>query len=475
MATNLNSTVATDLIRTTWNDELVAELSDYIEIPALSPAFDADWEANGHLRAAVDHVFSWISQQPIAGMTSRIVDLPDRTPVIVAEIPAFGDTSTDKTVLLYGHCDKQPEMVGWEPDLGPWKPVLRDGKLYGRGGADDGYAAYASLTAIRAVQEAGGSHPRCVLLIEASEESGSPDLPAHVQALAATLGEVELVVCLDSGCGDYETLWLTSSLRGMLATTVTVEVLTEGVHSGSASGVVPSSFRILRELLDRIEDSSTGAVLLDSAHTEIPAYRLAEAEAMAEYLGPQIEPFPFLPGMTALATGAAASINRTWRPTVSYVGADGMPLPQNAGNVLRPSTSLKLSLRLPPNADAKAVLAELTTSLTTNVPYGAKVTVGEAESADGWNAPDLSPWLKTSLNSGSEAAFGAPLQLMGEGGSIPFMGMLGQSFPTAQFAVMGVLGPKSNAHGPNEFLHLAYAEQLTGVLTHLLNDAAAAL
>lgn len=286
MTASMDVKTVSDVVSTTWNDELIAELSDYIAIPALSPAFDPHWEGNGYLHNAVDHVHSWIKKQPIVGMTSRIAELPERTPVIVAEVPAFGDTSDNSsTVLLYGHCDKQPEMVGWEPDLGPWKPVLREGRLYGRGGADDGYAAYASLTAIRAVQEAGGSHPRCVLLIEASEESGSPDLPAHVTALAETLGVVKLVVCLDSGCGDYEALWLTSSLRGMMAATVTVEVLSQGVHSGGASGVVPSSFRILRQLLDRIEDAETGAVLLPSATTETPDYRLHRGRGDGGVLG----------------------------------------------------------------------------------------------------------------------------------------------------------------------------------------------
>jgi acetylornithine deacetylase/succinyl-diaminopimelate desuccinylase-like protein len=475
MTASMDLKTVSDVASTTWNDELIAELSDYIAIPALSPAFDPDWDDNGYLRNAVDHVHSWIKKQPVVGLTSWIAELPERTPVVVAVIPAFGDSSDSKTVLLYGHCDKQPEMAGWEPDLGPWRPVLRDGRLYGRGGADDGYAAYASLTAIRAVQEAGGSHPRCVLLIEASEESGSPDLPAHVAALAETLGAVELVVCLDSGCGDYETLWLTSSLRGMLAATVTVDVLTEGVHSGGASGVVPSSFRLLRQLLDRIEDAETGAVLLPSANTETPDYRLREAEAMAQYLGPREEPYPFLDGVHPMATGVDGLLNRTWRPTVSYVGAAGMPLPNDAGNVLRPSTTLKLSLRLPPNADAPAVLNELTEALTTDPPSGARVTLSDVEQATGWNAPDLAPWLRSSLESGSQNAFGSSLQLMGEGGSIPFMGMLGDRFPDSQFAVMGVLGPQSNAHGPNEFLHLDYARKLTTALASLLNDAAARL
>ncbi len=461
-----------DFVGTTWNEQLIGELTEYITIPALSPAFDVDWESNGHIRAAVDHIFRWINAQSIVGMTSRVVELAGRTPVIVAEIPAFGGVGQDSgTVLLYGHCDKQPEMIGWEPDLGPWKPVRRGERLYGRGGADDGYAAYASLTAINAVQESGGSHPRCVLLIEASEESGSPDLPAHVRALSDTLGDVGLVVCLDSGCANYDTLWLTSSLRGMAAATVTVDVLTEGVHSG-ASGVVPSSFRVMRQLLDRIEDAATGAVLLESANTPIPEHRVAEAQAMDAYLGHREEPYPWIDGVSPMSTGAEAQLNKTWRPTVSYIGAHGFPLPANAGNVLRPSSTLRLSLRMPPSASADAVVEELVAKLTTNPPSNARVTVDDAEAASGWNAPDLAPWLRASLEAASQRAFGEPLQLMGEGGTIPFMGMLGDLFPKAQFAIMGVLGPESNAHGPNEFLHLTYAQKLTSVLASLLDDVA---
>ncbi len=472
--TTIDAGTVAEIVGSAWRDDLVGELSGYIAIPALSPAFDPEWKANGHLSAAVDHIHRWIRSQPIAGLESAVVELPGRTPVLLAEIPAYGAPSGGVgtgTVLLYGHCDKQPEMTGWDPGLGPWTPVRRDDLLYGRGGADDGYAAYASLTAIRAVQESGGSHPRCVVLIEASEESGSPDLHAHVAALSTALGDVKLVVCLDSGCATYDTLWLTSSLRGMVAATVRVDVLTEGVHSGSASGVVPSSFRVLRQLLDRIEDPETGAVLLDSATSDVPDHRRAEIEAMVDHLGGLDEQFPYVAGIRPMASGVQAQINRTWLPTVSYIGADGLPPTNHAGNVLRPSTSLRLSLRLPPTVVAGDVLNELRSRLVTDPPDGATVTVEAADAADGWNAPDLAPWLSASLHRASVSVFGRPAQLMGEGGSIPFMGMLGRKFPAAQFAVMGVLGPGSNAHGPNEFLHLPYAERLTNVLASVLADA----
>ncbi len=462
---------ATDQIAAAWRDDLTDRLVEYVAIPALSPNFDPGWEANGEIERAVTHIRSWIEGRDVAGMTVDVQRLPGRTPLIVVEIDAFGEPTTDATVMLYGHLDKQPEMEGWREDLGPWTPVIEDGKLYGRGGADDGYAAFASLTAIEAVQRNGGSHARCVLLIEASEESGSPDLPAHVDALAERLGDVDLVLCLDSGCMTYDTLWLTTSLRGLVLVDVRVDIVAEGLHSGSAGGIVPSTFRIVRGLLDRIEDVGSGRLLLESANVEIPAGRIAEAASVAAELGvAALESPPLVPGATVTTEDVTeALLNKTWRPSLSTIGADGLPPTSKAGNVLRPYTTLKLSIRVPPTADSAAVLEELTSTLTTDVPYGAPVTIGHPESADGWEAPELQPWLASALDDASRTVFGKPMQLYGEGGSIPFMGMLGAKFPSAQFVITGVLGPQSNAHGPNEFLHLAYAEQLTGVLARVLD------
>jgi acetylornithine deacetylase/succinyl-diaminopimelate desuccinylase-like protein len=375
---------------------------------------------------------------------------------------------------LYGHLDKQPEMEGWRDDLGPWKPVMEGTKLYGRGGADDGYAAFASLTAIEAVQAAGGSHGRLVVLIEASEESGSPDLPAHVDALSGRLGQVGLVVCLDSGCATYDTLWLTTSLRGLVGGVLDIGIVDEGLHSGSASGVVPSTFRILRRLLDRIEDADTGRVLLESATVDIPQYRIDEAEATAELLGPAaIESVPWTGQAGPMVDDTVdALLARTWRPALSYVGMDGMPSTADGGNVLRPRTAVALSMRIPPTADPEAVKAELTDIVEAEPPYGATVAFNGAESAPGWNAPDLEPWLRDAIEAASVHNFGQSMQLYGEGGTIPFMGMLGEKFPDAQFVITGVLGPGSNAHGPNEFLDVAYAEKLTCCLAHVLDAAA---
>jgi acetylornithine deacetylase/succinyl-diaminopimelate desuccinylase-like protein len=455
-----------------WMDEIVPELVEYIRIPNKSPHFDPDWDEHGYMEDAVQQIHAWCARQDIPGMTTEIVRLSGRTPLIFMEIPAANGGSDEDTVLLYGHLDKQPEMTGWADDLGPWKPVIKDDKLYGRGGADDGYAAYGSLTAILAVQREGLPHNRCVVIIEACEESGSYDLPPYIEHLKERIGEPSLVVCLDSGAGNYEQLWLTVSLRGMAAGTLRAEVISEGVHSGYASGIVPSSFRILRQLISRLEDERSGEILPDFLHAEIPEQRLDQTAAVAHALGDEIfEAFPFLEGVQPQADNNVDRIlNRTWRPALSYTGVDGMPSLGLAGNVLRPYTSLKLSMRLPPTVDGELATEKMKQTLESNPPSGARVTFEADQAATGWNAPAIAPWLHASLEQASRNAYGRGVMYMGEGGTIPFMAMLGDAFPEAQFMITGVLGPKSNAHGPNEFLHIPFARRLTTCVAQVLTD-----
>ncbi|HEX9259059.1 MAG TPA: M20/M25/M40 family metallo-hydrolase [Acidimicrobiales bacterium] len=454
-----------------WQRDIVPALSDYIRIPNVSPAFDARWSEHGYMAKAVELVSSWCKARPIPGMTCFVHELEGRSPLLFIDIPASDPSLAGDTILLYGHLDKQPEMTGWREGLGPWEPVREGTRLYGRGGADDGYAAFASLTAVEALLAGGGAHARCVVLIEASEESGSVDLPAHVDALASRIGTPSLVICLDSGCADYDRLWVTTSLRGMVSARVTAEVLSEGVHSGDASGVVPSSFRVLRQILDRIEDAATGRVLLAEPWVDIPADRAGEARRAATALGEPISAkFPFVAGTQPMTADQVEQLlNRTWRPALSYVGADGLPPSSRAGNVLRPSTSLLLSLRLPPAADPEAALAELASALAADPPSGARVTVDTMHAAPGWNAPTFAPWLWQALDDSSTARFGTGAVAYGEGGTIPFMGMLGERFPEAQFVITGVLGPESNAHGPNEFIDIAYATRITAVVADIVD------
>jgi len=463
-------------IATRWDTDILPQLSDYIRIPCKSPLFDPDWAANGYMDEAVALMERWARAQPIAGLSLDVVRLDGRTPVIFIDIPACGPDTGNNTVLMYGHLDKQPEVTGWDQGLGPWTPVVRDDKLYGRGSADDGYAIFASLAAISALQAQGLAHARCVVLIESCEESGSYDLPAYIEHLAPRIGQPSLVVCLDSGCANYEQLWCTTSLRGMLGGTLTVKVLNEGVHSGDASGIVPSSFRLLRQLLSRLEDETSGKILIDEMHVEIPAERQQQAVCAAEVIGSALyDKFPLVPGLEPMHTDLAELVlNRTWRPSLSITGIDGLPPLAAAGNVLRTHTAVKLSLRLPPSADAEHCAGRLGQFLLDNPPSGAEVTLELEKSSSGWDAPPTAPWLLEAIETGSQAFFGKPAMFLGEGGSIPLMGMLGERFPRAQFLITGVLGPHSNAHGPNEFLHLPMVKRVTACVAKVLHGHYAA-
>ncbi|MBQ1540881.1 MAG: M20 family metallopeptidase [Caulobacteraceae bacterium] len=457
-----------------WDAEIVPELVEYIRIPNKSPMFDPKWVEHGYMEQVVGRFEAWAKAKlaGLAGASVEVVRLEGRTPLIFIDIPGAGA----ETVLLYGHLDKQPEMTGWADDLGPWTPVIKGDKLYGRGGADDGYAMFGALSAILALRDQGLDHARCVVVIEACEESGSYDLPYYVDHLAERIGAPSLVVCLDSGCGNYDQLWLTTSLRGMTGGALSVQVLEEGVHSGDASGVVPSSFRILRELLSRLEDPATGRILPAALHAEIPEERAAQARRAADALGQEVfAKFPFVEGMQPVTDDVTQLVlNRTWRPQLAITGLEGAPNLENAGNVLRPMTAAKLSLRLAPTTDGATAGELVKTLLERDPPYGAKVEFKLEKASTGWNAPALASWLEQAVEKASQTAFGRPAAMMGEGGSIPFMGMLGEKFPAAQFVITGVLGPHSNAHGPNEFLHIPTGKRVSISIASILVDHFAA-
>ena len=447
-------------IARTWDQDIVPQLIDYIRVPAKSPHFDPEWKKHGHIEAVVQQARKWVEAQRIEGLTLEVIRLEGRTPVLFFDAPARGKGASSQSVLLYGHLDKQPEMTGWREGLGPWTPVLEDGRLYGRGGADDGYAVFAAIAAIKALDAEGISRPRCIGLIETCEESGSYDLPAYLDALAPRMGEVGLVIALDSGAGNYDQLWVTTSLRGLVNGTLRVDVLTEGVHSGDAGGVAPSSFRIARELLDRIDRSTAFSC-------DIPGDRLAQASQASRILGDTLwKRFPLL-GRPITEDPLELVLNRTWRPALEVTGAEGLPPSASAGNVHRPFTTLKLSLRLPPLVDGEKAATSLKNLLEKDPPYSSRV-VFEGSGSSGWNAPTTAPWLASALDAASSELWGKPAAYMGEGGTIPFMSMLNVKFPRAQLVVTGVLGPKSNAHGPNEFIDVAYAKRVTAAAARVI-------
>ena len=462
----MDKDLAISLTDEEWEKSIIPELVEYIRVPNKSPAFDPDWQSNGFMEQVVDQFVAWSQHQNIEGMELDVIRLPKRTPLIFIDIP--GDT--ENTVLLYGHLDKQPEMMGWNEGFGPWKPVLKENKLYGRGGADDGYALFASLLAIKILHKQKIPHARCVVIIEACEESGSYDLPFYIDHLKDRLGKPELVICLDSGCGNYEQLWSTTSLRGLVGGELKVEVLDEGIHSGDISGIIPSSFRILRQLLDRIEDPVSGQILLKECYVDIPNKRIEQAKHAASVLNENVfRRFPIKGNIRPVSDDLVELIlNRSWRTTLSYLGASGLPEINDAGNVLRPFTSIKLSMRLPPTCSSKIVSKKLKELLLNDPPNGAKISFEIDWSVDGWMAPEISPWLEKALDEASENYFNKPSVHIGEGWSIPFMGMLGEKFPEAQFLITGVLGPGSNAHGPNEFLHIPAAKKITCCVAEII-------
>jgi acetylornithine deacetylase/succinyl-diaminopimelate desuccinylase-like protein len=462
-----------DFVEKAWVTSVIPTLREYITIPNQSPAFDPQWQQHGHMDRAVDLVTHWIQQQQVPGLTCEVIRLPGRTPLLLIEIAGdsrAGDAA--ESVLLYGHLDKQPPMDGWDTGLGPWTPVLRDGKLYGRGAADDGYAAFAAVTAVGALKALGLPCARCVIVIEACEESGSFDLPDYIDVLAERIGTPGLVVALDSGCGNYDQLWITCSLRGLLTATLTVSTLTEGVHSGAASGIVPSTFRVLRQILERLEAAATGTIIPRDFYVAVPDDRQRQIAETAAVLGSTVyESVPFQPGTTPVTYDVAELLlNRTWRPQLEITGAEGLPPIEKAGNVLRPFTTVKLSMRLPPTADPQAAARSLKTLVEASPPNGALVRCECSESSAGWNASPLAPWLRQSVARASLDFFGRDPCYMGEGGTIPFMSLLGRKFPQAQFLITGVLGPHSNAHGPNEFLHLATGMRVTSAVARVLHD-----
>jgi acetylornithine deacetylase/succinyl-diaminopimelate desuccinylase-like protein len=450
-----------------FEHDALSTLTTYATLECLSPAFDVHWRESGHIDAAVELLAQWARERTFARFDVDVVRLEGRTPVLLVTVEATNDD--DATVVLYGHLDKQPPLGDWSEGLAPYVPVRRGNRLFARGVADDGYSTFAALLALEALEAGAVPHSRCVVLIEASEESGSPDLDAYLDHLTERLGRVELMICLDSGALTYDRLWVTTSLRGLASVDVTVEVLTRGQHSGSASGVVPSSFRILRQLLDRLEDPTTGEVLVSELHGEIPdEARHAAHDIALEFGGNVYQDLPVVQGLTLMGPDVAERIlNQTWRPTLSVVGMAGLPTPEIAGNVLRPFTTASLSFRLPPNVDADRAQTALEELLTTDVPEGAHVSV-RGHGANGWCSPPVAPWLAGALEGASQEFFGRSVGYTAEGGTIPFLASLAQRYPDVQFVATGVLGPDSNAHGIDEMLDLPTTVNLTNAVSSVV-------
>jgi len=450
----------TSAIDAAWEERILPTLCEYTRIPCLSPAYDPDWAERGAITEAAELLQAWVRDQD-AALKTEIIQLPGRTPVLLIDNGGSGEP-----IVVYGHMDKQPPLGEWRSGLGPYEPVREGDLLYGRGTADDGYSTFAAVTGLLA---AGGGHGRVLILIEASEESGSPDLLAHLANLGGRIGTPRLVICLDSGGLSFDRLWLTTSLRGNIVADVRVDVLTEGIHSGQGGGVVPSSFRILRRILSGIEDEATGRILLpELLGAGIPESHRANIETLADEFS--VSAVPAVEGLHLLEPDPVGRlVARTWGAALEVTGADGLPKPRDGGNVLRPSTTLKLSLRLPPDVDAQTASDALISAIRTD--EGAHITIDLEAAAQGWVAPPLDAGVAATLSAVSKKRFGRDFGSIGEGGSIPFLADLQKGFPGTQFVATGVLGPHSNAHGPNESLHIPMAKAVTHAVAELLRSA----
>ena len=468
MPNSLDLDKLSDFVEEWWDKSALPSLCEFVEIPALSPSFDSDWEANGYLDAAVNTFIAWIRSLPLKGLTVSVHRLKNRSPLLLVKIE--GDE--DGEVLFYSHLDKQPEATGWSEGKGPWKPVIEDGWLFGRGSVDDGYGGYAGILSVLALQDQGVSHPTCRFLIETGEESGSPDLSYYLDELESVLGTPDLVIVLDTGGIDYDRLWVTESLRGIVAGTLSVKVSSVGVHSGHGSGVMPSSFRLARQLLSRIEDENTGEIKPEWLHIEITDKMKEQATKIIEMNSESTDDFPLLDGVEKQVNDPLdIFLTMNLSPSLSIIGADGIPSIQDAGNVLRTNTDLKISIRTPPGISAEKVAVKVQELLEKDPPNGAHVSAVMTEVADGFLSPELPEELSEMLEKAGKQFYGnAPMSLF-IGGTIPVMAMLQSRYPNSKFIITGAGGPGGNAHGPDEKLHIPTAKKVTKCMAAAVSAA----
>jgi len=451
-----------------WHGHTLQALEHFVSIPSRSPLFDPSWESHKYLLQALQFACEF-GQSLFPEARFEVLESPGKTPLLFFELEASGKSDDKDAVLFYGHLDKQPEASGWGAGRAPFKASHEGNILYGRGAADDGYSVFAALSVIHAMRTGSLPHPKIFGLFETCEESGSYDFSFWVNRLQSRIGSIGLAVILDSGCIDYDRLCITTNFRGLVCATLKVSVLAHGVHSGTASGLVPDSFMIARQLLDRLEDSTSGKLHPKAFYTEIPPVRRKQVEAKASLLKTLDGVFPWLeqPALRFhnLTDGLIA---QTWLPQLAITGANGLPEIANAGNVLRAGTALRLSLRTPPCVDATLALDTLRETLLAQPPFGARVELTDEAAYDGWNAQPEQPWFAEAVETASQEIFGQSAVYSGEGGSLSIFDVLQGAWPNAQFFLTGVLGPQANAHGPDEALRLDYAEKLCRAVARVI-------
>lgn len=453
-----------------WLEEAQPTLMDFIRLPSKSTAFDPQWKEHGYLLQACRLAANWI-QKIIPDATCEIIEDEGKTPCLFVEIGSNDLERQEKTIAFYGHLDKQPENEGWKDGLGPWTPYFDGEYLFGRGACDDGYSVFAMITAVETLRRSKMKHPRIVAIFETQEESGSSDLEGYLHQLKAKIGSPECFIVLDNQCGDYNRLWLNTSLRGNISGTLSVSTMSYGVHSGSFSGIVPDPFTVAMTLLGRIQHPETGEILLDTLQAQIPALRLKQIQEVSLRMGDQIwKTAPLLENVQPkYGNNDAILIQSTWKPSLTIIGIDGIPSIQNAGNVIQGSVSLRLSFRIPPGIDIDNALQSINDCFTQNIPYGCSVTWNSLEYLPGWCAPSHSVKYEKLFHDAGEQVFEEKTLACGQGASIGFIPKFEKLFPKTEIILIGVLGPQSNAHSPNEALNVLYTQKLIETIAIVLS------
>lgn len=469
----MNDDIIKTIVYQLFEEQTLPGIMDYIRIPNVSPNYDPQWDTNGNQEKAVSFLANWVLSQNLKGLSLSIYKEKKRTPFIYIEVNP-SRVSDKRTVLMYGHFDKQPAYTGWSDGLGPTTPVIKDGKLYGRGSTDDGYALFGIITAIKTCQRINLPLPRIVIIVEGAEESYIEDLNFYLSALKTKIGTPDFIVCLDSGSEDYKRLWLTTSLRGNCAIDLTVKTLKVGMHSGGGTGFVADSYFILRRLLDRIENSDTGEIIIPESKVPLPKNRENEIRRLVTIVKDDyIKNYPFFENTQPIHKELFdLVVNNTWQSTLAITGADGFPEASTAGNVLRPFSSVRLSFRFPPGVDTQKVGESIVEILSKDPPYNAIVEAKLLSFGNGWNLDEknYSNQLKIVLNNASKRYFNNETEAFGEGGSIPFVQTFNQAYPNADLAVMGVAGPGSSIHGPDENLDLEFCRKFICCIAHMLSE-----
>eukprot|EP01083_Nonionella_stella_P046907 125601_1 len=455
-----------------WETNALPALEDFVRIPNTSPEFNG---SPADALKAAQFMKAYVDKQEMAGCTADLRTCGDKTPMLVITID--GTDGSNDTVLSYGHMDKQPGLGGWSVG-GPTDPVRVGDKLYGRGAVDDGYSMFAYITALKALKAQGTKHCRMVITMEAGEESGSPDMIYWLDQLKDHIGtNVSLVICLDSGCGNYDQLWITPSLRGMMAGDLKVSMLREQLHSGEGSGVIADTARVHRMLLNRVEDVNTGYVTVPETHCVIPeAHQNYVDKATCILKEGVFNEMPLLAGIKPVTDDCKQLLmNQLWEPTMTVIANDHGSLPPLPGsNIIRTETNMRLSFRLPPCVvPEKALEAVKATLLKEPLPYGAKVTFENTMMGSGWASNSAAGgWLETSITDSSTTFFGKAAAFKGMGGSIPIINDFQGRYTDAEIIVSGVAGPQSNMHAVNETLDVPAVKKLTSAFAKILADHA---